>query len=221
MIAENLINHLIPSLKKTDSAQKAIVWMEELRTHQLPVIENGQFQGLISEEIIIENNDINKIVSDYTLLAPDSHVFYYQHYFDIIKVANLNKVDIVAVLDDEMKFQGVVSLTDTLTALASTSAIQGSGGILVMAMNQVDYSMAELSRLIEAENAKITSSFVSYDHDNPARIMVTLKINKTDLSVIVATLERFNYNIVAKFQSPEAFTNEKERIDALLRYLSI
>ena len=221
MIAENLINHLIPSLKMRDSAQKAIVWMEELRTHQLPVIEKGQFKGLISEEIIIENNDINKIIADYNLFAQDCYVYDYQHYFDIIKVSNLYKVEIVAVLAEDLTYQGIVSLSDTLTALASTSAIQGTGGILVLSMNQIDYSMAELSRLIEAENAKILSSFVSINHDNPQRIMVTLKINKTDLAAISATLERFSYNIVAKFHNPEVITNEKERVDALLRYLSI
>jgi len=221
MIAENLINHLIPSLKLTDSAQKAIVWMEELRTHQLPVIDKGQFKGLISEEIIIEDNDINKVIADYNLLANDCFVYDYQHYFDIIRVSNLYKVEVVAVLAEDLTYQGVVSLSDTLTALASTSAIQGTGGILVLSMNQIDYSLAELSRLIEAENAKILSSFVSTDHDNPQRIMVTLKINKTDLTLISATLERFSYNIMAKFQNPEVVSNEKERVDALLRYLNI
>lgn len=221
MIAEELINHLIPSLKLTDNAQKAIVWMEELRTNQLPVTENSRFKGLISEEIIFENNDINKKVADYQLYADECFVYDYQHFFDVIKMSNEFKVEIVAVLDDSDTYLGVISLSDTISALAQTSAIQSVGGIIVLSMNQVDYSLAELSRLIEADNAKILSSFVTTDHMDPTKIKVTLKINKTDLAPVVATLERFNYKVIAKFQHSDIVTNEQDRIDALMKYLNI
>ena len=56
MIAEELINQMIPALKPTDTAEKAILWMEELKTNQLPVIENRMFKGLITEDIILERN---------------------------------------------------------------------------------------------------------------------------------------------------------------------
>jgi acetoin utilization protein AcuB len=48
MIAEGLINQMIPALKLTDKAEKAIIWMEELKTNQLPVIEGRTFRVLIS-----------------------------------------------------------------------------------------------------------------------------------------------------------------------------
>ncbi len=221
MIAEELINHLIPSLKLTDNAQKAIVWMEELRTNQLPVIDKGEFKGLISEEIIFENNDINKNVSEYPLFASDCFVYGYQHFFDVIKLSNEYKVEIVAVLDENNGYIGVIALSDTLSALAQTAAIQSAGGIIVLSMNQIDYSMAEIGRLIESDNAKILSSFVMPDMMDTAKIKITLKINKSDLSRIIATLERFNYKVIAQFQHPTMITNEKERIDILMRYLNI
>lgn len=221
MIAEELINHLIPSLKLTDNAQKAIVWMEELRTNQLPVIDKGEFKGLISEEIIFENNDINKNVAEYPLFAPECFVYGYQHFFDVIKLSNEYKVEIVAVLDENNRYIGVIALSDTLSALAQTAAIQSAGGIIVLSMNQIDYSMAEIGRLIESDNAKILSSFVMPDMMDAGKIKITLKINKSDLSRIIATLERFNYKVIAQFQHPTMITNEKERIDILMRYLNI
>ncbi|MGK7394780.1 MAG: CBS domain-containing protein [Candidatus Cyclobacteriaceae bacterium M3_2C_046] len=221
MIAEELINHLIPSLKLSDKAEKAIVWMEELRTNQLPVIDNGSFKGLISEEVIFENNDINKSVAEYALFAADCYVYDYQHFFDVIKQSNDHKVEIVAVLDELNHYLGVIALSDTLSALAQTAAIQSTGGLIVLSMNQNDYSLSEISRLVESNEAKILSSFVTPDNMDPHKIKVTIKINKSDLSHIVATLERFNYKVIAKFQHPSIITNEKDRLDILLRYLNI
>jgi acetoin utilization protein AcuB len=221
MIAEELINHLIPSLKLTDNAQKAIVWMEELRTNQLPVIDKGEFKGLISEEIIFENNNISKSVAEYELFAHECFVYGYQHFFDVIKLSNEFKVEIVAVLDENNRYMGVIALSDTLSALAQTAAIQSAGGIIVLSLNQTDYSMAEIGRLIESDNAKILSCFVMPDMMDPAKIKLTLKINKSDLSRIIATLERFSYKVIAQFQHPSMITNEKERIDILMKYLNI
>ena len=75
MIARELINHMIPPLKKSDTAKKAVAWMEELRVNQLPVIEAGTYKGLISEEVILEDNDNSKAVSEYKLQGTDCHVF--------------------------------------------------------------------------------------------------------------------------------------------------
>ena len=69
MIAEEIINHMVPPLKLTDDAHKAIVWMEELHCKQLPVVENGKFLGMISEELIIDANDIDKLISEIELMA--------------------------------------------------------------------------------------------------------------------------------------------------------
>ena len=54
-----------------------------------------------------------------------------------------------------------------------------------------------------------------------AKIKVTLKINKTELSHITATLERFGYRIIGRFQEVESKSNDKERYDMLMKYLDI
>ena len=47
MVAVELVNHMIPPLKPTDDGHKAIVWMEELRMNQLPVIDKGFLKDLL------------------------------------------------------------------------------------------------------------------------------------------------------------------------------
>jgi len=100
-------------------------------------------------------------------------------------------------------------------------ANQATGGILVLSLKEIDYSLAEISRLIESNETKILSSFVAVDEYDSAMIKLTLKLNKTDLSRVIATLERFSYKIIAQFQETELLSNDKERLDLLLRYLNI
>ncbi|MDN5201556.1 CBS domain-containing protein [Fulvivirgaceae bacterium BMA10] len=221
MIAIEIINQMIPPLKTSDSAEMAMRWMEELRTNQLPVLDNGFYQGLISEEIILEENDLKKKVGDYPLVGKNCYVYFHQHIYEILKVASDNQVEIIAVLDEDNQFHGVINMEDTITAFAQTAAVQSPGGIIVLSLNQIDYSLAEISRLIEADNAKILSSCITNDVLDPSKIKLTLKLNITNLSHIIATLERFGYKIIARFHETKQTTSDKERLDILMRYLDI
>ena len=221
MIAEDLINHMLPPLKGTDDAHKAIVWMEEFRCAYMPVVEDEKLLGFISEEIILESNDIEKSVKDFDLVGQNCYVHLDTHFYDILKIAANNKLQMVAVLNQDQTYCGVITVQDTLTSFAQTAAVQLPGGILVLSMNHADYSLTEISRLIEENRAKILSSIVKEDPLDPVKIRLTLKINQLDLSRIVATLERFNYKVIGRYHETKPMGDEKERIDMLLRYLDI
>ena len=113
MIAEDLINYMIPPLKATDDANKAIVWMEEFRCIHMPVVDNGKLLGFISEEIILESNDIEKKVKDFDLVGVNSYVHMNAHFYDILKIAADNKLQMVGVLDDEEVYSGVIDRKST------------------------------------------------------------------------------------------------------------
>ncbi|MBX9852837.1 MAG: CBS domain-containing protein [Cytophagaceae bacterium] len=222
MTAEELINHMIPPLKTTDKGRQALNWMEEFRITQLPEIEEDlSYRGLISENTILESDNLEKSLSEYTLDAEDKYAHMATHFYDVIKLAMKNKMQVVAVVNEEKKFQGVISVNDTTAAIAQMFASQGPGGIIVLSMKENQYSLAEISRLIESNDAKIISSFIVNDELDPSMIKVTLKLNRTDLSRLIATLERYEYKIIAQFQETELITNDKERLDLLLKYLSI
>jgi len=221
MIAEDLINHMIPPLKGSDDAHKAIVWMEEFRCNYMPVVDAGKLLGFISEEIILETNDIEKHVKDFNLAGVNCYVHLDTHFYDILKIAADNKLQMVAVLNDSQTYCGVITVQDTLTSFAQTAAVQLPGGILVLSMTHVDYSLAEISRLVEENHAKILSSIVKEDPLDPGKLRLTLKINQIDLSRIVATLERFGYKVIGRYHESKNVGDEKERIDMLLRYLDI
>ncbi len=221
MIAEELINHMIPPLKVTDDAHKAIVWMEEFRCNYLPVVNDGELLGFISEEIILESNEIDKNLGGFDLIGKDCTVALGSHFYDILKTASAHKLQMVSVVDDEGKYAGVITVQDIMASFAQTAAVQMPGGILVLSMDLIDYSLAEICRYVEENNAKVISSSMIEDPLDKGKIKITLKINQLDLSRIVATLERFGYRVIGRYQETRTSTGEQERLDMLLKYLDI
>jgi CBS domain-containing protein len=221
MIAAELINHMIPPLKVTDDAHKAIVWMEEFRCNFLPVVDDGSLKGFISEEIIMETNDIEKNVGSFSLVGKDCHVSQESHFFDILRVAGEHKLNIVAVLNEEGRYAGIITVQDIMASFAQSASIQMQGGILVLSMDLIDYSLAEISRYVEENNGKIISSTMVEDPLDKGKIKLTLKINQLDLSRIVATLERFGYRVIGRYQEDARDDDSKERLDMLMKYLNM
>lgn len=212
---------MIPPLKVTDDAHKAVVWIEEFRCNHLPVVENGKLLGFISEEAILESNEIEKRLGDFRLEGEDCFVSLDSHFYDILKVAGDNKLGIVAVLDEDNHYAGVITVQDVMTSFAQSAAVQMPGSILVLSMDLIDYSLAEICRYIEENNAKVLGSTLVEDPMDKGKIKLTLKINQDDLSRIVATLERFGYRVIARYRETKREDEGKERIDLLMRYLNI
>jgi acetoin utilization protein AcuB len=221
MIAEELINQMIPPLKTSDSGEKAVRWMEEFRVNQLPVVKNRQYLGMVTEENILALEDRTMPLAQVPVGFAEVFVHHYQHFYSVMEVAIRNKIQVVPVLDEHQEFLGVITVNDTIAAFGQMSALQGQGGILVLNMNERDYSLSEISRHVEENNAKILSAYVSPDEMDGYKIKVTLKVNTMDLTRIIATFERFNYRIIAQFHDAGEVKDDQDRLELLMRYLNI
>lgn len=221
MIAEELLNEMIPALSMKDKAEKAILWMGELRANFLPVIENGLFRGFVSEEIIFENNDLEKEIREIKLIAENCYVNRKQHYYDLIRMIKEFGIDMIAILDDDLNYLGVATIEDIMGAFSESSAIQNPGAIIILSINKYDYSLAEITRLVEENNAKILSCYVKSDPNDSNKLLVTVKINVTESKRIIATLERFGYNVVAQFLEAEDLQSHQDRLNLLLKYIDL
>ena len=221
MIAEELINHMLPPLKLSDEASKAITWMEEFRCGQLPVIDNEKFIGFLIEDSILERNDLTKKVNAFNLIGGECIVSDDAHFYEVLKMAGDYKLQMVAVQNDLQQYSGVITVADIIVSFAQTAAVQLPGSILVLSMDLMDYSLAEIARLVEENNAKILSSTMAEDPLDKGKIKLTIKINQDDLSRTVATLERFGYRIIARYQTTQSAEPDRDRLDMLMRYLNI
>ncbi len=221
MVAADLINEMIPPLKSNDSVKKALNWMDAFRITQLPIVENNAYKGIITEDMLYEINNPDASIATIEPLYEDVFVGEDQHFYDVMRLATDHNLRIIAVVDATNLFVGVITIRDTLAAFARTFANQSAGAIIVMSMNYRDYSLSHISRLIEENNTKILSSYVDTDPYDTSLIKLTLKLDKTELTPILATLERFEYRVIAKFQENPDADIQKERLDMFFRYFDI
>jgi CBS domain-containing protein len=221
MQAYEFINNLIPPLKPKDKVRMALSWMEEIRTNVLPVVDKGSFKGLVSDVLIYTINNPEMEIGEITPDSIGCFVYRDKHIYDVMRVASEFKTNMVAVLDRENNYLGVVTLEDAISAFADSLSIQSQGSVIVLSMFMTDYSMFEISRIIEGENAKILSSFITNDPLDDSKIKLTLKLDKTELRHIKATLERFGFKLIDHYQEETSVSGEQDRIDNLLRFLDI
>ncbi|NOQ24828.1 MAG: CBS domain-containing protein [Bacteroidales bacterium] len=220
MLAKDLISDEIPALRNSDSAVEALNWMEVFRISHLPIVDNEEFLGLISETDIFDLNNPSEAIGNHKLSLLRPSVKCDQHIYEIIEVAASLKLTVVPVLDYNNKFLGVIQMTDLLHYFAKLSAIEKPGGIIVLETTQSDYSMTEISQIVESNDAKILSMYVNTLEDS-TKLEITLKLNITDLTSIIQTFNRYEYNIKASFMEyDEQDDLYNERYDQFMRYLS-
>ncbi len=195
--------------------------MEEIRINNLPVLDNGVFLGFVNGDLIFDLNNPKKLISDMILENKGCWVYADQHIYDVLRVSAEHHSNLVAVLDRNSAYLGVVTMEDSISAFAESLSIQSHGSVLILSMNMNEYSLAEISRIIESENGKVLSSFISTDPLDNNKIKLTLKVDKPELRHIKATLERFGYRILDQYQEVEEGSSEEDRIGNLLRFLDI
>ncbi|SMO65208.1 CBS domain-containing protein [Solitalea koreensis] len=220
MLASELVSDFLPPLKTSDTAQKALERMSEFHVSHLPVVNETEFLGLVCDNDIVELVDLEEPIGNTELSLSFQSINENQHVYDVIRLINEQSLTIVPVVDNRNRYTGVITATTLIENFAKLIAVDNPGGIIVLESTMRDFSLAEIARIVESNDASILSSYISTFSDS-TRIEVTLKINKTDLTPILASFQRFNYSIKATFfQNPRA-DDTMDRFDSFMHYLNI
>ena len=220
MIALDLISDAIPPIKTSDTIQKVLDRMVEFRLNHLPIVNDLQFLGLISEDDMVEAFDYNSPIGALSLSLLNPYVLESQHIYDVIRVFFEQKVSVVPVLDHKMDYLGLISINSMTEHLASITSVSNPGGIIVLEIGNRDNSLAHISQIVESENAQILSSYTNQMADS-TKMEITLKVNKVDISQIVSSFLRYDYVILATYNFSDKNDSSSNRFDSLMNYLNI
>ena len=220
MKAFELITEEIPPLLHTDSGEKALMWMDDFKVSHLPVLKNGNYVGSVSENILMDQDDLSKTLDQLFQHLPRPYVFSGAHIYEVLSKVAEHKVTVLPVLGDEESYLGCTDVHHLMRLIANTGSIKENGGIIVLEINTIDYSMAQIAQIVESNDAKILSSYIMSTPDS-SKLEVTLKINELELDRIIRTFERYDYFVKASFQKSAFEDDVQFRFEALMNYLNL
>ena len=220
MLAGELIADAIPPLKTSDSVQKVFDRMAELSLNHLPIVNNEQFLGLISDDDIIEVVDYSTPVGSLSLSLSQPFVYEGQHIYDVIRLFYEQRLTVVPVIDSKNNYLGVISINTMMEHIATITSVKEPGGIIILEIDNRNNSLAHIAQIVESDNGQILSSYLKSFPDS-TRLELTLKLNRTDISTIISSLLRYDYTIKGTFNNIKADDSSLDRYDQLMNYLNI
>lgn len=220
MLAKDMISEIIPALKTSDSGITALNWMDIFKVSHLPIVNDKEFLGLVSETDIYDMNMPEEPLGNHQLSLLRPYVLDSQHVFELMEVASRLKLSIVPVLDVKKNYLGVITIMDLLHYFAELSALRNPGGIIVLELNSNDFSMSQISQIVEGNDAKILGAFIT-SHPDSVKLELTLKLNVTDLTSINQTFNRYNYTVSGSYMKHDEEEDLlDERYNLLMRFLN-
>ncbi|MFP4555898.1 MAG: CBS domain-containing protein [Bacteroidales bacterium] len=219
MLAKEMVSDIVPSLKTSDTGISALNWMDIFKVSHLPIVNNKEFLGLVSENDIYDLNMPEEPLGNHQLSLVRPYVLENHHVFEIMSLASRLKLSLIPVLSNKKAYMGVITITELLHFFTNLSALNNPGGIVILELNHNDYSLAEIAQIIEGNDAKILGTYIT-SNPNSTKIELTLKLNVTNVTSIVQTFNRYDYTIKNSFmRHDEEEDLLEDRYNLLMKFL--
>ncbi len=220
MLTVELINQNIPRLQLQDTVGKALQLISDYKLTHLPVVADDKLLGLLAEEDLLDAEDDKMLVE----MLQDSFVNAFTadnvHFLTAVNVATQFETSVVPVVAEDRELLGVITTTDLLKAMGNFAGANEIGGIIMLEMERSQFAISEISRLVESNDASILH-LNTMVHPETGLLTVTLHLNKKEIAAIIATFERYEYDVIYFF-GDENFENEiHSNYRHLMTYLDI
>lgn len=220
MLTRELVTQSLPSLHLHDKVYQALQLMNDNQVTHLPVTDGEKYAGLVSED------DLLQAENDHILLEEmDQSLFSFsvredEHFLKAVQLAAENGLSVVPVVNEENELTGTVSYNELLRHASAFMSLNEPGGLIVLELPSNQYSFNEISKLVETNDAQITQLNTINDAET-GMMQVTIRVNKPEISDIIATFQRYEYN-VRYFFGDEQYANElRTNYDNLMNYLKM
>ena len=220
MLTGNLQTQTLPYLRLADKVYQALELMNENHVAHLPIVDGDKYVGMISESDLAQAENDHSTLEQFSQSISNPSVKDDEHVLKAIQTAVQNGLTVVPIVGEENELIGVVTYADLLKYSSEFMSLNEPGGLIVLEIESKNYSFNEISRLVEANDAQIKQLNTNIDPET-GMMEVTIKINKLEISDIVSTFQRHEYNVKYYF-GEELFENElRTNYDNLMNYLKI
>ncbi len=218
MLVNNYISKDFIPPNMNSPISSAVDLLGDFNLTHIPVFEGLNFIGNISKETLEESLTDGKLteIKDY---AEYFYITENASLFDAIQKFHNHSTNILPVINEEKHYLGFLMMEDVISALSTMPFIIEPGAIMMVEISQKQFSISEVSKIVESNNARIVGLFVTAYEDD--RVQITIKLISENLASVSETFERFGYSVVHKFFSDEKEDMMRDRFEQLMKYLDI
>lgn len=221
MHASDLIAEYIPALSPTSSIQEGLELMEEYKVLHLPVVDEKQYKGVVHEDQLLEAFNPHEAVSLLHLKYPECFVYEHQHLYEVLKKLAENQLTIIPVLNKVDEFNGLITARDLLFEIGNSTGIQLKGAIVEILVNNKQFSLADLARIVESNGGHIIDFAIDQLENEPTQLLVTIKLAEGEVTRVISALERFEYVITSKYLEPFTKDESYRNLEHFFKFLDI
>ena len=219
MLASTIAIKGFPMLHLEDKAAFVLQCMEDFEVQHLPIIKDDYFIGLVNKSDVLDidaNDTIAKIADQFERIGIAGKA----HFLTALDLYAKHHLSLLPVLNEQQECVGVIPQKNLNELLAQFLGVAQLGAILVLSILPYQYSLAEMSRLVETNNAQILQLNTHFE-EATGSLIITLKINKEEATAIIATFQRYNYQVLHYFGKATVHNDIEEHYHHLMNYLDV
>lgn len=219
MLVNQFIQPSFATVNYFDTVAVALQLIEDNDVLHLPVLHLEKCKGIISKQALLDANE-NDTINNLEARFITAWVIKDAYFFSAINILTQHQTTVVAVITEQFDYLGIITIEALMNYVSVFIGNNDAGGIVVLETEKIQFSFGEISRLIETNDAYITQLNTSINPET-GLLWVAIKINKSEISDIVATLQRYDYSVKYYF-GVEQFANQlKENYNEFMFYLNI
>ena len=212
------INNDFKPIESSENIAAVQDFFAEINFSHFPIIEDSVYIGSIAADDV-ENFDSDKKVLNYRYALEGFFARTNMIWIDVMEIFSRNHTNIMPVLDENNAYAGYYEINDVIKFFTETPFLKELGNVIIIEKPVADYSMAQITQIIESNNGKLLGAFIS--NSTIDKIQITVKISLGTINEILQTFRRYEYEILSNHQEDNYLANLKERSDYLDKYLNI
>ena len=214
----NYITNDFKPLSPNDTVDMAVVLFDNFSMDFLPIVEGDKLVGCLPFDFNLGIEE-KRLVGEYLNTEELFSVNRNDNLIDALRILGINDSNTVFVISDNNDYLGYVTQYDVMSSLSNTPFFKELGGVVVIKKSIKEYSISEISQIVESENAKILGVLITdFIGDE---VVLTVKVDRMRLGTIEASLKRFGYIVLESYHENKNIDDLQDRYDSLMSYLNV
>lgn len=221
-----VIHKNIPVIKPSDTFDRALKMLREMRLDGLPVVKQRKLLGVLLESDIEfhiqrESGGLDQRVDTFhfesqVTVSQDAHPYEVMKLFDRVPHCFL------PVVDSDKNYVGVIFKEDVIDELNEIFRVYEEGTIMEFEVPSAQFRMSEMIKMMEQNDAKVISIACRPSTTSETAQIITTKLEARDPFRLQQTMEKYGYPVLYSSSSSFDYLDDyAHKAQELLRYLEI